>query len=644
MGTGLLLVGLLGCDDGAALQDAAPRAVDATARQDGGRRDAAPERDGATRDMRPVDAQPADAQPGDGRVPDATVADAAGRDAAVPDAAVPDAAVRDAAVPDAAVPDAAVPNAVPDAAVTPLDLGVPDAAPLDAAPLDAAAPIRPGPPVPDAAPLDAEPLDAAPLDAEPLEDAAPLDAELLPLDAAPFDPPACPIYEPAVALGRVANPAIIEASGLAQSHRNPGVLWTHNDAGNRGQLFALGLAGEHLGVFDLEGAQPRDWEDVAVGPGPDRALSYVYQADVGDNAIARANVVIRRWPEPQVVRGAQPFVLPLGGIESFTLVYPDGSHNCETLLVDPQNGDVFLVAKSADGISPVFRAPNPLVAGRDNRMEQVALLRFGAEPLGGNPTTTGGSISPEGDGILIRTYGAAFYWPRPAGVTVGEALSGPPCALPRPADGAEAIAFALDGSGYYTLAEGAGPTLYFHRHRPVLPPTVLVDGRTRVRYRVPVNDALAATWTAPDFDDSAWRVGQQGLGYESAPAEYAPLIATPVEPAAVDPGATSVQLRLRFAVADPAAQGLVLRVQYDDGFVAWLNGTEVARRNVPAGLPTWNGRAASHPDAEARVYQDVDIQAFAHLLVPGANVLAIHAMNAEPNSSDLLVNVELVRR
>jgi hypothetical protein len=33
-----------------------------------------------------------------------------------------------------------------------------------------------------------------------------------------------------------------------------------------------------------------------------------------------------------------------------------------------------------------------------------------------------------------------------------------------------------------------------------------------------------------------------------------------------------------------------------------------------------------------------------HLLVPGANVLAIHAMNAEPNSSDLLVNVELVRR
>jgi hypothetical protein len=335
-----------------------------------------------------------------------------------------------------------------------------DAADLDARAGDAAAPDGDAAPGRDAADLDGAEADGGPRDAAPTPDAA------LPDAAEPPPLPPCPAFDPHRVTGNLADPAIVEASGLAQSWRNADVLWTHNDSGDTSRVFALTTAGEALGVYELEGGRPSDWEDMAVGPGPEPGASYLYMGDVGDNAMRRANIRVRRVAEPEVVRGDAPFSLRLGGVESFTLVYPDGAHNCETLLVDPLSGDVYVVVKSNDGVSPVYRAAAPLSAEGDIRLERVANLTFGQAPLRGNTLTTGGTISPAGDAILVRTYGSAFLWRRAPGATVGAALATEPCPLPlAPERQGEAIGYAADGSGYFTVSEGASAPLHFYRRR-----------------------------------------------------------------------------------------------------------------------------------------------------------------------------------
>src|SRR5215213_1725953 len=57
-----------------------------------------------------------------------------------------------------------------------------------------------------------------------------------------------------------------ESSGLAVSHRQAGVLWTHNDSGDGAELFAVDVSGRALGTSRITGAENEDWEDVAVGP------------------------------------------------------------------------------------------------------------------------------------------------------------------------------------------------------------------------------------------------------------------------------------------------------------------------------------------------------------------------------------------
>ena len=76
-------------------------------------------------------------------------------------------------------------------------------------------------------------------------------------------------------------------------------------------------------------------------------------------------------------------------------------------------------------------------------------------------------------------------------------------------------------------------------------------------------------------------------------------------------------------------------MKYDDGFVAYLNGVEVARSsNVPNGQPAFNTLVVrGRPDAEVLAFVDFDITAFQNLLIDdndGHNVLSVHGLNATP--------------
>ncbi len=169
---------------------------------------------------------------------------------------------------------------------------------------------------------------------------------------------------------------------------------------------------------------------------------------------------------------------------------------------------------------------------------------------------------------------------------------------------------------------------------------VLLSADELVRWRVPLDDDPA--WVAPDFDDAGWDEGAQGLGYEEGPARYAALLLTETRPPDADPAATTVQARARFTVDDPAAVArLFLRVRYDDGYVAWLNGVEVARRNLQ-GAPAWNALAADHPDVAAARWEDVDLGAGAARLRAGENVLAVQVFDSAADPGDLLLAFEVV--
>jgi hypothetical protein len=158
------------------------------------------------------------------------------------------------------------------------------------------------------------------------------------------------------------------------------------------------------------------------------------------------------------------------------------------------------------------------------------------------------------------------------------------------------------------------------------------------RYWVPTHGGLGLSWVQPGFDDSAWLPSVLGLGYETTGSNYAPLIATQV-PAP----AASVYLRSSFDLGSVGGiDGLGLTIRYDDGFVAYLNGVAVAWDNAEPDAD-WNDAATdSPPDSEAERFKWFDLSAFAGLLQPAGNTLAIHLLNRSAGNNDLLLEAELV--
>jgi hypothetical protein len=125
-------------------------------------------------------------------------------------------------------------------------------------------------------------------------------------------------------------------------------------------------------------------------------------------------------------------------------------------------------------------------------------------------------------------------------------------------------------------------------------------------------------------------------------ASYRPLIATDVQAQMLGVN-SSAYLRVPFNVSNPATlESLTLRMCYDDGFVAYLNGTSIASRNGPV-APQWNSAAtAPHPNSQALVFEDINISDFLSALQAGANELAIQGLNQSAADFDFLVLPELV--
>jgi hypothetical protein len=148
-------------------------------------------------------------------------------------------------------------------------------------------------------------------------------------------------------------------------------------------------------------------------------------------------------------------------------------------------------------------------------------------------------------------------------------------------------------------------------------------------------------WTRTDFNDAAWLAGATGIGYGDNDDAT---VLTDMRNRYL-----SVYLRRPFMVADPAAlEGWLLSVDYDDGFVAYLNGVEVARSASMRGTgtpPPFNRTAAANREAGGRD-EEYSLKSFLHLLKPApeVNVLAIQVHNLSLDSSDLSILPRLLQR
>ena len=103
----------------------------------------------------------------------------------------------------------------------------------------------------------------------------------------------------------------------------------------------------------------------------------------------------------------------------------------------------------------------------------------------------------------------------------------------------------------------------------------------------------------------------------------------------------SVYLRTTFSVADVTTiESLILQITADDGFVAYLNGVEIARDNVAGSPPAYNTVATTSQDA----FQEVSLDAHKELLRAGENTFAVQVHNRSLASSDLTIQPALVSR
>jgi hypothetical protein len=263
-------------------------------------------------------------------------------------------------------------------------------------------------------------------------------------------------------LGRVGTPAATELSGLVLSRSQPGVLWTHNDSGDRARVLAVATDGRLLADVTLTGAENLDWEDIAIGAGTRRAKSAtttgdaLLVADVGDNLARRASVAVYRIGEPRVAAGAAT-ASATATATRIELRYPDGPRDAEALLVDPSDGALVIVEKRFTGRAGVYVAERPSAGA-----VPTTLRRSGRLSLGGGEAVTAGDVSGDGRTIVLRTYDRAFVWIRRDGEGVADALRRRPCVARADllVEGqGEALALSRAGHAFYTVPEGPRPAI-----------------------------------------------------------------------------------------------------------------------------------------------------------------------------------------
>ena len=173
---------------------------------------------------------------------------------------------------------------------------------------------------------------------------------------------------------------------------------------------------------------------------------------------------------------------------------------------------------------------------------------------------------------------------------------------------------------YASGKERSAPPVYWQ---------TIIDWGDEWKYLVPTQEP-SADWNSLEFNDQEWSTGKSGFGYGDN------------DDSTLIPITMSVYIRKNFQISDTSNLiSSILHMDYDDSFVAYLNGEEIARGNIGIpGIPPVFNQGADNYDHEALIYRGLPPESFRidslrQLIKEGENVLAIQVHNHSLGSSDM---------
>lgn len=181
----------------------------------------------------------------------------------------------------------------------------------------------------------------------------------------------------------ITDPRVAESSGLALSIAHTGIAYTINDSGNAPIVYAVQVnSGKVVGATTVRGGVLRDTEALSIDP-----QGKLWISDTGDNLTKRHDQALYSLPEPgpgdhSVVAARYPVTYP-----------GDASHNVEALLINPHNGNKYLVGKQGTK-APLFRVTVEAASATAVRVKGAVMPA----------TATDGAFTPDGRFAVVRTY------------------------------------------------------------------------------------------------------------------------------------------------------------------------------------------------------------------------------------------------
>ena len=210
--------------------------------------------------------------------------------------------------------------------------------------------------------------------------------------------------------------------------------------------------------------------------------------------------------------------------------------------------------------------------------------------------------------------------------------------------GEELILEAPEGAEIYYTLDGTDPGVF----SAALSDVALIDETSPRRVFVPTADngapEMSMFWKARVFDDSDWRVGAGGVGYDiNTPGVFFPYYDIDVQSEMYGISASCyVRIPFTLQAADLARmRNLTLHMRYDDGIVVYLNGARILSRNTDT-LTTWQTRALQpYDNDQAVLWETVDWTAHIPALREGTNTLALHGLNHQQDAEEFLISARL---
>lgn len=268
-------------------------------------------------------------------------------------------------------------------------------------------------------------------------------------------------YEKPTVVGNLKSDEITESSGLVASKCQTDVIWTHNDSGDGPYIFAINEKGEELGTWKVAGATNRDWEDISERREPD-GKCYLYIGEIGNNKLEREELAVYKVLEPtvngQTKNSTRNEPLETESAMVLRFKYPDSRQNAETLMVHPITGEIYVLSKSKNEPSGVYR----LKPEFGESVQIASLISKVTVPAVPNGLLTGGDISGDGRHVALCDYFYGYEITLPdSAKSFDEIWTQKPIRLDiGKRNVGEAIAYSQDGNSVLSTSEDRNAPIY----------------------------------------------------------------------------------------------------------------------------------------------------------------------------------------